>query len=102
MLNLAVKLGDILATESETGIYTKRADHHRDTYMWLEAFRLLEPKLDPPRRDRWRRDLLKLVADLAKETADRRDRPAYTSPFGASVNRTACSLRRCISPAALR
>jgi hypothetical protein len=89
MLSLALKLGDILAAESEAGIYTKRSDHHRDTYMWLEAYRLLEPKLGEPRKLRWLRELTKLIADLAREAADRRDRPAYTSPFGVSVNHTA-------------
>ena len=36
--------------EGEAGVYTKRTDHHRDTYMWLEAYRILEPKLGEPRR----------------------------------------------------
>jgi hypothetical protein len=89
VLALALKLGDILASESEAGIYTTRSDHHRDTYMWLEAYRLLEPKLDQQRKDRWRRELMKQIATLAQEAADRRDRAAYTSPFGVSVNHTA-------------
>ena len=89
MLALALKLGDLLAAESESGIYQKRADHHRDTYMWLEAYRLLEPKLGEQRRARWGRELLKLIDDLAVQAAERQDRPAYTSPFGVSVNHTA-------------
>lgn len=89
VLALAVKLGDILAAESEAGIYTKRSDHHRDTYMWLEAYRLLEPKLGESRRARWRSELLKLVGGMAGQAAERQDRPAYTSPFGVSVNHTA-------------
>ncbi len=89
VLALALKLGDLLAAESEAGLYEKRADHHRDTYMWLEAYRLLQPKLGEPRRERWRRELVKVMGGLAREAAVRRDRPAYTSPFGVSVNHTA-------------
>ena len=44
-VELASRIGDILAKESETGAYQGRLDHHRDTYLWLEAYRLLEPKL---------------------------------------------------------
>ncbi len=89
VLALALKLGDLLAAESEAGIYTKRSDHHRDTYMWLEAYRLLEPKLGESRRARWRSELLKIIGDLARQATERRDSPAYTSPFGVSVNHTA-------------
>ncbi len=89
MLALALKLGDVLAAEGEAGVYTKRADHHRDTYMWLEAYRILEPKLGEPRRARWRNQLLKLIGELARQAAERQDSPAYTSPFGVSVNHTA-------------
>lgn len=89
VLTLALKLGDLLAAESAAGIYTQRSDHHRDTYMWLEAYRLLEPKLGRERGARWRTELLKLIGALARQAAERRDSPAYTSPFGVSVNHTA-------------
>jgi len=89
MLTLAMRLGDLLAGESETGSYTKRRDHHRDTYMWLEAYRLLEDHLGEQRRTRWRRELEKLVGALAASTAERQDRPRYKSPFGVSPNHTA-------------
>jgi hypothetical protein len=88
-LALALELGDLLAAESEAGIYVKRTDHHRDTYMWLEAYRILEPKLGEPRRARWRSELLKVIGELARQAAERQDSPAYTSPFGVSVNHTA-------------
>jgi hypothetical protein len=45
--------------------------------------------LGQERRARWKNELLKLVAELAKQSAERADRPAYTSPFGVSVNHTA-------------
>jgi hypothetical protein len=79
----------VLADETEQGVYKKRGDPHRDTYMWLEAYRILEPKMDAARRRRWRSHLLTLIGALAKESAERADRPAYTSPFGVSVNHTA-------------
>ena len=87
MLSAALKCGDLLASESEKALYTKHADHHRDTYMWLEAYRLLEPELGENRRLRWRRELEKLISDLAASTAERQDRGAYNSPFlGTSPN----------------
>ena len=88
-LALACKLGDVLAEESETGVYTKRGDHHRDTYMWLEAYRLLQSRLGDAQQARWRRELTKLIAGLADEAALQQDRAAYTSPFGVSVNHMA-------------
>ncbi len=89
LLELALKLGELLAAEHEAGIYVKRADHHRDTYMWLEAWRLLQAKLGQERRSRWRRALEQLIAAMAREVEERRDRPAYTSPFGVATNHTA-------------
>lgn len=87
LLALALKTGDLLAGESETGLYTKRADHHRDTYMWLEACRVPETELGEQRRARWRQELEKLIGDLAASTAERQDRGAYNSPFlGTSPN----------------
>ena len=45
MLAAALTIGDLLASEQEKGRYETRLDHHRDTYMWLEAYRLLESEL---------------------------------------------------------
>jgi len=89
MLALAIKLGDLLAAEHEAGIYRRRRDHHRDTYMWLEAFRLLAPRLSNDRRARWRQALEDLIAEMAADVNERKDRPAYTSPFGVPTNHTA-------------
>lgn len=87
VLDLALKIGDVLAAESAAGVYAKRRDH-RDSYMWLEAYRILEDRLGDARRARWRAGLLEAIAGLAREAADRGSRPAYTSPFGVSVNHT--------------
>ena len=87
MLELAGKIGDLCAAECERGNYTKRLDHHRDTYMWLESLRLLEPKLAPERSRRWRAELGKLLESLAADVAKRQDYALYASPFiGTSPN----------------
>lgn len=80
-LALALKIGDLLASANEKGDFTKRLDHHRDTYMWLEAYRLLEKDLGEERRIRWRRELERNVQALAAHVAERVDFPRYQSPF---------------------
>ena len=44
-LTLALKLGDLLATENEQGRFTQLLNHNWGTYFWLEAYRLLEKNL---------------------------------------------------------
>jgi len=87
MLQLALKIGDLLANEQEAGTYGTRLDHHRDTYMWLEAYRLLEQDLGKERRERWRRAITVDIDEMAADTAKRQDYPLYQSPFiGTSPN----------------
>src|SRR5215831_18367819 len=45
MLALAIRIGDLLASEDEKGTYEPRLDSDWDTYMWLEAYRLLDSEL---------------------------------------------------------
>jgi hypothetical protein len=52
MQALGVRIGDLLATENEKGTFTPRLDSDWDTYMWLEAYRLIETDLDETRRER--------------------------------------------------
>jgi hypothetical protein len=78
---LTHQIGDLLAREHAAGRYTTRLDHHRDTYMWLEAYRLLERDLDTERRGRWREALLGLLRELAGQVAEKQDYPAYHAPF---------------------
>lgn len=86
-LDLALRAGDLCAAEHEAGRYGTRLDHHRDTYMWLDAYRLLEKRLGEPRRARWRKALLDNLAPLEVEVARRQDYPRYQSPFiGTSPN----------------
>jgi hypothetical protein len=63
------------------GRFTTRLDHHRDAYMWLEAYRLLEGELGDERRARWRAELEKNLTALAATVAEREDYPRYQAPF---------------------
>ncbi len=74
-LSLALRIGDRLAREQEQGRYGMALDRHRDTYMWLEAFRLLESKLGDERRTRWQRALIDNLTLLAADVAKRQDYP---------------------------
>lgn len=49
MLAQAIRSGDLPASEHEKGLYESRLDSDWDTYMWLEAYRLLEPDLGAQR-----------------------------------------------------
>ncbi len=87
MLSLATKIGDLLAGESEKGTYEPRLDSDWDTYMWMEAYRLLQSDLGEERRIRWRREIEKNVALLFDDAMERVDFPWYQSPFiGTSPN----------------
>jgi hypothetical protein len=80
-LELAQRIGDLIAGENERGAFRSRLDHHRDTYMWVEAYRLLENDLGEERRARWRRELETSIQALADDVAPRVDYPRYQSPF---------------------
>src|SRR2546430_14582605 len=87
MLALTLRIGDFLADESEKGRYEPRLDSDWDTYMWLEAYRLLEPELGEQRKARWRREIEKIVIPLVPDTTKRLDFPWYNSPYiGTSPN----------------
>lgn len=87
VLALASKIGDLLVAEQAKGSYQARLDHHRDTYMWLEAYRLLENELGNERRERWHRALVDNLTPLAEEVAKRQDYLWYQGPYlGTSPN----------------
>jgi hypothetical protein len=81
LLSLAERVGDFLTSESEQGQFLPRLDSHRDAYMWLEAYRLLEPELAPDRREHWRREIERQCSPLAEAVAERQDFPRYQSPY---------------------
>ena len=81
LLLLAQRIGDLLATEYDRGAYTSRHDHDWDTYMWLEAYRVLENALGEARRERWKKALLENLALLEPKLAERERYPWYNAPF---------------------
>ena len=87
MLALAMRIGDLLATESDRGTFESRLNSDRDAYMWLDAFRLLRPQLGAERRQRWQRALFRSIEIMAEDSARIADFPGYQSPFiGTSPN----------------
>jgi dienelactone hydrolase len=80
-LALALKFGDLVASENEKGEFKKLLNYDWGTYMWLEAYRLLVKDLGDERRARWRKELEKSIQELADDTAPRIDYPRYQSPF---------------------
>ena len=51
------------------------------TYMWLEAYRLLEHDLGGERRDRWSKALKNDVTQVFDDLAPRADFPRYQAPY---------------------
>jgi hypothetical protein len=87
MLDLAMRIGDLLASENEKGTFTPRLDSDWDTYTWLEAYRLLRDNLGESRRERWKRALLANVEIYEQGARERVDFPWYQSPYiGTSPN----------------
>jgi hypothetical protein len=87
MLTLALRIGDLLASENEKGNFEPRLDSDWDTYTWLEAYRLLDRELEPGRRELWKRALLANIAPFEEGAAERLDFPWFTSPYiGTSPN----------------
>lgn len=90
ILALALRIGDLLAAEDEAGRFAPRLDSYRDAYMWLEAYRLLEPQLGDARARRWRGCLERNIGALAPDTAAWKDFPSYGGVFiGTSINHLA-------------
>ncbi len=87
MLALALRIGDLLASEHERGMFESRGDSDWDTALWLEAYRLLERELGAARRARWAKAIKENIALLVADAKDRVDFPWYHSPYiGTSPN----------------
>ena len=80
-LALALKLGDLLATENEKGGFTQLLNHNWGTYFWLEAYRLLEKNLSTDRQARWSKELEKNVRNIVADSKPRVEFPRYQAPF---------------------
>jgi hypothetical protein len=81
MLQLAERIGDMLADENKKGNYTPRGDSDWDTYMWLEAYRLLESSLGEDRRTIWRQALLENLSLIEPKLLICKNYPRYNAPF---------------------
>src|ERR1017187_1847861 len=81
MLALAIRIGDLLAAADEKDEFEPRLDSDWDTYMWLEAYRLLAPELGEARRERWKQRIVRNAALLVPNAIDRLDSPWYQSPY---------------------
>lgn len=87
MLKLALRIGDLLASEDEKGAFEPRLDSDWDTYIWLEAYRILQPQLGAARRERWARAIERNTALLVGPARARLNFPWYDSPYlGTSPN----------------
>lgn len=81
MLQLALRIGDLLVKEQAEGNYSKRGDSDWDTYMWLETYRILENRLGEERRPRWKKALLEELSRLEPKLAKCVDYPWYNALF---------------------
>lgn len=80
-LDLALALGDLYAGQSEKDQAENKQDYEWEIHFWLDTYRLLDSDLGAERRDRWRRELEKIVSWFARETAGRIDFPRYQGPY---------------------
>jgi len=80
-LDIALKLGDAAAEQSERDDAENRQDYEWEIHLWLDSYRLLEGKLSDERRARWRKQLERNVRWFAGQTEARIDFPRYQSPF---------------------
>lgn len=71
----------MLVTEYEKGNYTSRGDNDWDTYMWLEAYRILQNKLSEEGRTRWKGIILKELTLLEPMLGKCQEYPMYNAPF---------------------
>lgn len=80
-LELALRAGDLLASESEAGRLARWLNHRWLVAPWIDGLRLLEKELGAERRARWRREIERQLEDLAVDVADRENFPRFQSPF---------------------
>lgn len=81
MLLLAEEIGDMLVKECRNGHYNARYDSDWDTYMWLEAYRLLENELGAARKLAWGQAILENLQLLEAPLKKYREYPWYNAPF---------------------
>ena len=82
MPSLALRLGDLLAAESQKGSGAPRLDH-RELYLWIETYRILDEHLGEERRLWWRMAIERNVSALAEAVARRQHFPRHQVVLGA-------------------
>lgn len=81
MLALSIRIGDLLADENEKGRFEPRLGSNWDTYMWLEAYRLLQNELGEERKERWKKEIIKLLSPLEERCIALVNTAWYNVPF---------------------
>jgi len=80
-LELALKLGDLYAGQSEMDAAENKQDYEWEIHFWLDTYRLLDAELGSDRRARWRREIEKITRWFAGQVAYRIDFPRYQGPY---------------------
>jgi hypothetical protein len=80
-LELALKLGDLLASDAENDKAENKQHYEWEIHFWLDTYRLLEKDLGAQRRARWKREIEKITRWFAGEVAARIDFPRYQGPY---------------------
>lgn len=81
MLELSIRIGDLMASENEKGIFESRFGADWDTYMWLEAYRLLQNDLGLERRERWKREISRIVKPMEEYCVSLQNAAWLNVPF---------------------
>ncbi len=81
LLHASEILGDILVVVSEEDKYLTPLNSRWLVYDWLDSYRLLEDKLKPERRARWKDGLIRIVTLMAQDVERLQDYPRYQAPF---------------------
>jgi hypothetical protein len=80
-LELALRLGDLYASQSEKDINENKQDYEWEIHFWLDTMRLLDADLSAERRARWRREIEKMTRWFAGQVAYRIDFPRFQGPY---------------------
>ncbi len=82
MLALAIRIGDLLAAADEKDEFEPRLDSDWDTYTWLEAISAAGAGTwARPRRERWKKCIVRNASLLVANAIDRLDSPWYQTPY---------------------
>jgi hypothetical protein len=80
-LELALKLGDLLADRAEADTAENKQDYEWEMHFWLDTFRLVANQLVEDRRACWQREIEKITRWFAAQVDYRIDFPRYQGPY---------------------